>query len=517
MKQIYLQNNAQTQNQRSISDASVGKNIYISKSKPSGIIALITPPNGGAGGRLLVQGGSFNIFLIQNKGKGPPGDIRHPDHPPDSVAGPPDITPDRVQNPVGGGAKTDLFPVPREPALKIRQTTEINMNTEVQNINTNQYSNFLQTLNFTNMKKQILFLAFFILVALAGINKSYGQVSTTPDADHLDAIPTYCATYTALTCGAGTGLNPLPGVSYPYTITTTSAGRLHWFVTDDANIITTQGTIDPAIIEPMDGSSPYVLTADAAYDAPTSTSLTVNITWKAFDGAANNVILVVYNTDDANCTDNMEVYRIEPKYSFTLDIAGIADAGDTGGAAVEDCVNPIQTATYDGTSQTLTLDYGTDYVFFAVNAANWMTSWMPDNFTATTDGTSVVTVDGWAYPDDAATTGAWNAVGTDPVLATQYTNNVDGFIDESCIIVRVRVEHASTTENITAETINLTVNGEMVDPADGTTYSGYPDLDEPTSGTDCAPNATTDNVDIVITPRPTVAEDTPTPFETKVP
>ena len=196
----------------------------------------------------------------------------------------------------------------------------------------------------------------------------------TIDLDRLDAVPTYCAPYVPLTCGAGDALTPLPGVAYAYTITSSSVGTLHWFVTDDANIITAQGTI-AAGIELADGTSPYVLTADAAYNDPANTSATVNITWKSFDGVNNNVILVVYNVDDANCTDNMEVYRIEPKYSFTLDIAGIADAGNTGGAAVEDCVNPIQTASYDGT--TLTVDYGTDYVFFAVNAANWLTSWMP--------------------------------------------------------------------------------------------------------------------------------------------
>lgn len=443
----------------------------------------------------------LNIFLIQNKGKGPPGDILQPDHPPDGEV-------DQDASPLSFGREG--------PGVSQKRFQFIN--TEIQTININQYSNFLQTLNFTNMKKQILFLAFFVLAVIFASTKSYGQVSTTPDADHLDAVPTYCAPYVVLTCGQGTGLAPLPGVSYPYTITTTSAGKLHWFVTDDANIMTAQGAI-AAAIEPADGLSPYVLTADGAYNDPDNTELTVNITWKSFDGVANNVLLVVYNTDAADCTDNMEVYRIEPKYSFSLDIAGIADAGNVGGIDATDCVNPIQSATYDGTTQTLTVDYGTDYVFFAVNAANWMTSWMPDNFSVATNGTSAVAVDGWSYPADAATTGAWNAVGTDPVLAADYPAGIsdNGFVAEACIIVRVKVDHATTTENLTAETISLTVNGEMADPADGTTYSGYPDLDAPTTGTDCISDATSDVADFVITPRPTVAEGTPTPFETKVP
>ena len=360
------------------------------------------------------------------------------------------------------------------------------------------------------MKKQILILTLFIAAIFAGTN-AFGQ---TTDLDHLDIVPTYCAPYVPLICGAGDALNPLPGVPYTYTITSSSVGTLHWFVTDDSDIMTTQGAI-AAGIEPDDGSSPYILSADVAYNLTTNTSLTVTITWKSFDGIANDVILVVYNVDDVTCTDNMEVYRIEPKYSFTLDIAGIDDGGTTGGAAVSDCVNPIQSATYDGTD--LTVDYGTDYVFFAVNAANWMTSWMPGNFTASTDGASTVTVDGWAYPDDAATTGAWKTVGTDPVLATAYASNSFGFIAEECIIVRVRVAHGTTTENLADETINLIVNGEMVDPADGTTYSGYPDMDEPASGTDCIDDLVTDNMDIVITPRPDVDENGPTPFEDKTP
>lgn len=367
------------------------------------------------------------------------------------------------------------------------------------------------------MKKQIFLLPFLSLAFLfAGVNNALGQVGATPDLDHLDVVPTYCAPYVPLTCGAGTALTPMPGVSYSYEIASNSVGKLHWFVTDDANLISAQGTI-AAGIELADGSSPYILTADAAYNDPDNISETVNITWKSFDGVSNNVLLVVYNVDDANCTDNMEVYRIIPQYAFTLDIAGILDDGTEGNT---DCVNPIQLASYDGGTQTLTVDYGTDYVFFAVNAANWQTSWLPGDFAVTTDGESTVTVDGWAYPADAATTGAWNTVGTDPVLASAYPAGIsnNGFVAEACIIVRVRVEHGTTTESLAAETINLTVNGIMANPADGTHDGAYPDLDEPaTSGDPCTNDLTTDNADFILTPRPTVTEVDPTPFEDKVP
>ncbi|RIJ49970.1 hypothetical protein D1614_04295 [Maribellus luteus] len=367
------------------------------------------------------------------------------------------------------------------------------------------------------MKKQFLFLILFVAAIVAGTSNVFGQVPTTPDLDHLDAVPTYCAPYVPLACGtADDPLAPIPGVEYTYTINSSSIGTLHWFVTDDASLISAQGTI-AAGIEAKDGSSPYVLSADAAYNDPANTSPSVKITWKSFDGVGNNVILVVYNVDDANCTDNMEVYRIVPQYNFTLDIAGIADAGDSGGD-VSDCVNPIQTASYDGT--TLLVDYGTDYVFFAVNAANWMTSWMPGDFAVTTTGTSTVTIDGWAYPADAATTGAWKTVGTDAVLASAYPAGTsdNGFVAEACIIVRVKVEHGTVTENLTDEVINLTVNGIMEDPANAGSYAGdYPDIDDAGAGNACIDDLTTDNIDYTITPRPEVTENAPTPFEDKTP
>ena len=437
--------------------------------------------------------------------KGPPGRPRARGHPPEHIT-------------VSRSSPLSVYREEQGVSKKNHSITTTNFNK--QNTNDKQILFFKNLLIFKIMKKQILFLAFLLAAVFAGTN-AFGQTPTT-DTDFLDAVPTYCAPYVALTCGQGDGLTPLPGVEYTYTIGSSSIGSLHWFVTDDASIISAQGTI-AAGIEAADGSSPYILSADGAYNVITNTTPEVKITWKAFDGATNNVLLVVYNVDAANCTDNMEVYRIAPKYSFTLDIAAIEEDGANGGPGTEECVNPIQTASYDGTTQTLTVDYGSNYVFFAVNAANWMTSWMPDNFTAVSDiAGSTVTVDGWAYPADAATTGAWNTVGTDDVLASAYPVGIsdNGFVAEACIIVRVKVDHTTVVENITAnETITLTVNGEMTNP-DGTSgYDGnFPDLDEPaTVGDPCTDDLTTDAADYLITPRPAVTATDPVPFETKAP
>lgn len=361
------------------------------------------------------------------------------------------------------------------------------------------------------MKKQILLLLFLMLATLfAGLNKSYAQ---NTEEDYLTVAPTYCVPAVPLTCAQGDALHPAPGVSYDYTITVSgSPSEVYWFVTDDNNIMTAANTFTTAI-DPGDGLGDYLLTSDGVYNNTSNTATTISLTWKSFDGVANDVVLVAYALDAAGCTDNIEVYRIEPKPSFTLDIAGLLDDGTSGNT---ECVAPVQSATYDGT--TLTVDYGMNYVYYTVNAANWQTSWMPDNFSAITNGGSTVGTPEWAYPDEATTGGTWHATdGTEEVLASHYASNDNGFIGSAgeCIVVRVPVDHASTTENIVDETINLTVNGEMVNPETNAYDGVYPDLDEGTP--DCISDLTTDNADYIITARPDINESDPTPFEDKTP
>lgn len=358
------------------------------------------------------------------------------------------------------------------------------------------------------MKKQILFLTFLMLAVFAGTIKSYAQ-----EVDHLDAAPAFCPTPITLTCSGDNALSPVAGQSYDYTITSSSVGTLHWFVTDDASVMTAEGTLTTTR-DPGDGTGDYILTSDAVYNNNANTSLTISLTWKSFDATANQVLLVAYNVNEALCTDNIEVYRIRPSYSFTLDIAGILDNGTSG---AEECVAPVQSASYDGTN--LNVQYGTNYVFFAVNAANWQTSWLP-NFSATTDGGSTLGALQWAYPNDATTGGAWNDASV-AVTATSYASNNNGFIGSAgeCIIVRVPVDHGVTTENISDETINLVVNGEMINP-ETTAYDGvYPDLENADADNDgkCDSDLTSDNANYVITARPDINESDPSPFENKVP
>lgn len=365
------------------------------------------------------------------------------------------------------------------------------------------------------MKKQIFILSLLSLVLfLAASNKSFGQ---NPEVPYLTPTGTvFCPQANTLNCANTTnGLSPVPGVEYLYEITVPSGSTVHWIVTDEANIMTAPGTLTTGI-DPV-GTGDYVLTnPGGGYNDPANTSASITLSWKSFDGNANAVLLVAYVRDAASnwCSDNIEVYRIIPQYSFTLDIAGLLDTGDEG---TSECAGDVKSATYDPVARELNVVYDSNYVFFAINAANWQDSWMPALSAITSLTNSNVASVTWAYPDQATSNaGPWNAT-TVQVEATHYASNLNGFIGQTgeCIIVRVAVDHTAT-ENLTSEDITLSVDGEMINPQTGAYDGAYPDLDEPLSGTGAC-EARTETIVYTISVRPDIDEVNPTPFEEKVP
>lgn len=154
MKQIYMQNTVPNQIRLSIKDACGGINQLTNRAL-SRYAILQSPLRGRGRGEASNHPSHGWLLSLSKQGaggklcKGPPGRSRSPgvgdglfpDHPPD-------ISPDRVLNPVRAGAKTDLFPVPCEQTLNVRQLTEIILNTEKHSFNKNQGSNFLLTIKF---------------------------------------------------------------------------------------------------------------------------------------------------------------------------------------------------------------------------------------------------------------------------------------------------------------------------------------------------------------------------------
>jgi hypothetical protein len=425
------------------------------------------------------------------------------------------------------------------------------------------------------MKKQILFLTFFIAAILVG-NDVLGQGGVGRDPNNYDS-DTYIGSFTCINAAtlvsctptAAGPLNPIVGREYTYEVTVntpfsaTTSGGIDWYVVDATsapNIFETINSMVTANIDPGSNGGAYIMDNSANYHqavATHSTQTTVDITWKSFDGTNNVVLLVAFVLADDGCTDNIEVYRIRPQFNFTLNIASLTKAGavgeygeGVGGTAVTDCVAPIESAVYDASSDLLTVDYGEDYVYFAVNAANFVDSWMP-RFELNYDGyvDEEVEID-WAYPADAvATGGTWHSTSpatpgnvtavtgitneiftsTDAVMAGGVAalggtpaaagNNVAVGTDGECIIVRVRIDHGDVLagENDMDDgnkTLTLAVDGRMYDAAAvtaGTTNyvnDALADIDD--DGSNCVADLAFDNdrVNSTLTPRPAIASDT---------
>lgn len=445
------------------------------------------------------NGPALNIFLTQNLGKAPPGRSRSPGigrgHPPENKGDPP------LGSPLSFGREGQ--------GVSLVNTQTQTKKIEKQQINKYQKSNYYKHFNSIIMKKQILFLALFVLALFAGTLNSFGQVYpnylTAADVASVD-----CAPVVTLNCVNDDGeLTPIPGKTYKYGVAVTPGTfqSIHWFVTDDANVIAAATLTAAGNRDVIDGT--YVLDATAAtYDEPTNTTATIDISWKYFSGTTNDVILVAYVTGAAGCSDNIEVYRIEPSLGFTLDVAGLLDDGSLGD---EECLSPIESATYDGTD--LTTNYGENWVFFSVTAANFVHSWQPELSATVTGGSSIVTVQ-WAYASEAiknaagVSNGTWNAT-TVPVLEQSGTGAVGP--GGECIVVRVQVDHGNNEldASVADAVVTLEVDGIMYDSENANyTNTLLADLDNGATPSDPCVNNVTDSADYTLTPRPSIVSDT---------
>ena len=356
---------------------------------------------------------------------------------------------------------------------------------------------------------------FTLAIVFAGTMNAFGQY-----VKNLTGAPTCAGVAQPLTCATDDALHPLPGKVYTYSITTDpgTVESVHWFVTDESEIITSTVLGTPVLQPNRDVvNGTYVLTATSGvYDVSTNTAKTIDISWKTFDPLTHEVLLVAYVSGANGCSDNVEVYRIEPSFAFTLDVIALLDNGTPG---AEECLSEVESAIYDGTN--LNMDYGENWVFFLVSAANFVHSWEP-TFSATAANGSAIDTIQWAYPTDAQANVNWNESGV-PVDA-QVAGGAVG-ADGECIVVRVKVDHAgeehAEPEN---EVVTLTINGVMYDPAAvvGSEYSNtaYNDLDNPTAPvTACDPNVN-DTATYTLTPRPALTDTTPVVapgFEPKAP
>ncbi len=427
------------------------------------------------------------------------------------------------------------------------------------------------------MKKQILFLTLFLLAVFAGTNLSYAQYpGGVGPADYSSYMvlsgSAECAQSQTLECASSAAngpLNPLVGTKYDYNVTVTSAlattgtGYVRWYVTDDPALFTAIGDLATAGIDPGSGTGDYIMTNTASYnqaDPANNADNTITLSWQSWtDDATKPVLLVAYVVGDNGCTDNIEVYRIQPEIKFRLNIAALTDAGTIVSGSYQtydasECVSPIESAIYtdmngdgDYSDGQLVVDYGENWVFFTINATDFADSWMP---TFQLDYTGTLGSDGglyadWAYSANATAGGSWNAITNAGELNTdgidEWTTNavivggqsaagsgVASAAGGECIVVRVRVDHGTDPEaenDMTdgPQTIKLAVDGKMYDgaAADYTNLS-LADLHDTGTGNACAADEfDNDWAGYTLTPRPDVTTNTndatPTPqnFEPK--
>jgi hypothetical protein len=310
------------------------------------------------------------------------------------------------------------------------------------------------------MKKQLL----IMIVALfaLGISGAYAQ--------------TTCPLPRTVTCLSPDALHPIAGTPYNYEVTVpTPPGTksYQWYVTQDPNFIA-GGILNSGTADPIGGTLVNAVNPPAAYNVSTLNQNTISITWQSFTYNPANPVFVVINVvnDNGTCnTQNLKVYRIEPLNAFTLDLANVDQAGGTMAydATNSFCIHDVVSATYDATApEGVIYDFGVDYMYFVVTAANWNTSWMPSIQLAGIDPEETVAVE-WAY--STSTPAAYTAAGTftlaagtwttaTPVLAQAAGGNVGP--GGECILIRVTLDHSNGAlnyEGLANEAVTLAVDG----------------------------------------------------------
>ena len=354
-KETEKQNMTEGQIRWSIKDVSTDKLNFIEKRRPNGPVVPNHPTFGGAGGKLC---------------NGPPGRARSPGvHSLDREI-PIPSTSRMIGTGRDGTERAPVLIIGRHLTIcrKMEITFGNQRNIEYQMTYEKQIFTYYKHLIFKNMKKQILILAFFVLALLAGSLTSYGQLTTS------NLLPT------ATTCVTDP-LHPVAGKTYTYAIDNTNSvapTSYSWWITKNTNFVTAASLPDETGKIVAGAGGVISTTANGATDGKS-----IDIVWSPellaltkYPGTGTEPTFVAVMTNGA-CSNNLQVYQINPSASFTLDITNINAAGVTQayGQDVPQCVAPIHSAKFTGTA--VTMDYGKDSLYYEVIAANFVTSWKP--------------------------------------------------------------------------------------------------------------------------------------------
>lgn len=400
-----------------------------------------------------------NIFLIQNKGKGPPGRTRSPglvdyltraNQPAAFIEPPPERRPEFIEGLVEGN-------------------DTLNKNELLIQTKPNYYS----LLNFTIMKKHLFIL---ILAVFAISATTFGQMTQSTITPYINS-----------TC-TGTNdspLNPRPGKAYDYGVTigngVTGVTNYYWWATK--NPVFVNGTTSPT--SPNDADKLTVgnglLNASSGYASTSGGTQTISITWSPqiladteYQGTASTTVFpsptFVAVMAQGACSNNIQVYEIDPQPAFTVDISNIAAGAvkaENYGTTISSCVSEVVSAVYNSGSKEIDMDYGKNTLYFEVISANFVGSWTPTititGLNSPAETASVTIYDSWAaaqaggagletlnYTVDGA------QVGTVSLTAAGTVTNTTAGVS---VYLAVTVDH-NTYENILgARPITVSVGG----------------------------------------------------------
>ena len=204
------------------------------------------------------------------------------------------------------------------------------------------------------MKKHFLFSTMFALTTAL----SYGQAITA----------TTGSAPTPVTC-TDDALHPIIGKEYTYKGTgTPTGGTYHIFATNSTNFIT-NGALNTTGAYT---SGNQITTTDANYNVGTNNNGEAKLSWS---GAAANpsFVVVQYKAPIGACTtDNLKVYKIEPKNAFTIELRnmekGTGNTFTTKTTNVDVCSGAVKEAT--GLDK-MEYNYGSQSFFYELIAANY--------------------------------------------------------------------------------------------------------------------------------------------------
>lgn len=358
--------------------------------------------------------------------------------------------------------------------------------------------NTMINLKMKKMKKQILFLTMFTLALIfAGTNSAFGQIVAAPGSEPK-----------TFSCPNNSAINPIAGVPYNYTAFFSPGGGIAFiYATTSTSIVT--GTARTANIEAKGGDYVSAGTQYAAnIDLTSGATPTTSITWNSsglskVTTALPLLVVVEYEALTANCANNVKVWNIIPKNTFTVDIRSM-ESDRTGPAAygtkTTQCADDVETATFNTTTTSMNMDYGDQTLYFEVIAANFTGSFTPSfQLTGLLGDEQTAEIFLGATAEGATTslgTAAEGATVAGPKVTTALTNTSAGV----SIYVKVVIQN-NKYENTAGQTIQLAV--------DAINSASEKDVLE----TDCSENADfADAASQDITARPDLAPVAPEPF-----